>query len=89
VKPFLLYTAARIGLFALTWVVVTTVASYWLEWSMVTALWTALVALAVSAVLSLWLLRSLRERLAATVHDRATRARRSFEESRAREDEDE
>jgi membrane protein implicated in regulation of membrane protease activity len=89
VKPFLLYTAARIGLFALTWVVVTTVAAYWLEWSMVTALWTALIALAVSAVLSLWLLRSLRERLAARVHDRAVRARRSFDAGRAREDEDE
>jgi membrane protein implicated in regulation of membrane protease activity len=88
VKPFLLYTAARLGLFALTWVVVSTIAAYWLEWSMVTALWTALIALAVSAVLSLWLLRSLRDNLAASVHDRAVRARRSFEAGRAREDED-
>lgn len=87
-KPLLLYTAARIGLFALTWVVVATVASYWLDWSMVAALWTALIALAISAVLSLWLLRSMRDRLAITVHERATRARRNFRESRRREDED-
>lgn len=88
-RSFVVYTAARIGLFALTWVVVSTVASYWLDWSMVTLLWTALIALAVSAVLSLWLLRPLRDRLAADVHARASRARRRFEDSRAREDEDE
>lgn len=87
-KSFLLYTAARIGLFALVWVVVATVASYWLDWDMVTALWTALVAMAISAVLSLVLLRPLRDQLAASVQDRATRARQNIERSRSQEDDD-
>ncbi|HET7326747.1 MAG TPA: DUF4229 domain-containing protein [Nocardioidaceae bacterium] len=87
-KSFVLYTAARIGLFALVWVVVATAASYWLTWDMVTALWTALIAMAVSSVLSLFLLRPLRDRLALSVHDRAARARQRFESSRSREDDD-
>lgn len=87
-KSFVLYTAARIGLFALVWVVVATVATFWLDWDMVTALWTALIAMAVSSVLSLVLLRSLRDRLAASVHGRASRARQSFDASRTREDDD-
>jgi energy-converting hydrogenase Eha subunit E len=88
VKAFVVYTAARIGLFALAWVAVAGIASIWLEWNSVTVLWTALIALAVSAVLSLVLLRSLRDQLAASVSERAARARRSFDEARSREDDD-
>ena len=66
-RSFVAYTAARVGLFALVWVPVAAVASYWLEWSTLTALWTALIAMAVSSVLSLVLLRPLRNRLAASV----------------------
>jgi divalent metal cation (Fe/Co/Zn/Cd) transporter len=64
VKPFVLYTLARVLLFALAWALVWAVASRWLAWSSVTALWTALLAMVVSSVVSLWLLRGLRQRLA-------------------------
>jgi hypothetical protein len=88
VRAFLLYTAARIGLFALCWVVVSAVAGIWLDWSMLTALWTALIALALSAVLALVLLRPLRDQLATAVAGRAGRARQRFEAARGKEDDD-
>jgi Protein of unknown function (DUF4229) len=88
VKAFVLYTAARLLLFALTWAAVAGIASIWLDWDSVTALWTALIALALSAVLSLVLLRSLRDQLATSVAERAAKTRRSFDEARSREDDD-
>lgn len=89
VKPFLLYTSARLLLFAATWALVWLVASFWLEWNSVTALWTALIALVVSAVASLWLLRGLRERLAQRVQSRAEQVQQRYESAKRREDTDE
>lgn len=87
-RPFLLYTAARLGLFALCWVVVSAVARIWLEWSTLTALWTALIALALSALLALVLLRPLRDQLATAVAARAGSAKQRFEAARRKEDDD-
>jgi uncharacterized membrane protein YdjX (TVP38/TMEM64 family) len=89
VKPFLLYTLARVLMFAAAWALVWLVASIWLEWNSVTALWTALIALLVSAIASFVLLRSLRDRFAARVQEGAGRLHQRIETSRRREDADE
>jgi uncharacterized membrane protein YdjX (TVP38/TMEM64 family) len=88
VKPFVLYTLARVLLFAAAWALVWAVASVWLEWSSVTALWTALLALVVSSVASLWLLRGLRQRLAVHVQGRAQRLQARYETAKRKEDVD-
>ena len=87
-RPFLLYTLARVLLFAATWGLVWLVASAWLEWSSVTALWTALIAMVVSSVASLVLLRGLRERFATQVQDRAGRIQARYDAAKRREDVD-
>lgn len=87
-KSFVLYTLARVLLFALAWALVWAVASIWLEWSSVTALWTALLAMVVSSVVSVWLLRGLRERLAVHVQGRAERMQARYEAARRKEDVD-
>ena len=87
-KPFLLYTLARVLLFAAAWALVWLVASAWLEWSSVTALWTALLAMVVSSVASIFLLRGLRRRFAAGVEQRAARIQRRYEASKRKEDVD-
>jgi Protein of unknown function (DUF4229) len=88
VKPFLLYTLARLLLFGAAWGVVWLVASIWLEWTSVTALWTALLALVVSSVASLVLLRGLREQFAVRVQERAGRIQARYESAKRREDVD-
>lgn len=85
-KPFVLYTLARLLLFLAAWALVWAVTSIWVEWSSMTALWTALIALAVSAAASLVLLRGLRERFALQVQDRAQRMQRRYEASKRKED---
>ncbi len=87
-KTFAQYTAARllilVAVYGLIWVVF----GRWLaEFNSVTALWTALIALLVSSVISFFVLRPMRERLAATIEDRAQRARTAFDERRRAEDE--
>jgi len=88
VKPFVLYTLARVLLFAAAWALVWAAASVWLEWSSVTALWTALLAMVVSSVASLWLLRDLRQRLAVHVQGRAQRIQARYETAKRKEDAD-
>jgi hypothetical protein len=58
----------------------------WLTWDMLTALWTALVALAVSGIASFWLLGGLRDDLAKDVEARARRMATRLDESRRAED---
>lgn len=84
----MLYTLARLLLFAAAWALVWAVASIWLDWSMVTALWTALLAMAASSVLSLWLLRGLRQRVAVHVQGRAERMQERYEAAKRKEDAD-
>jgi glycerol-3-phosphate acyltransferase PlsY len=88
VKPFLLYTLARVLMFAAAWALVWLVASVWLEWSSVTALWTALLAMAVSSVASVFLLRGVRQQLAVRVQGRAHSMHERLEASKRKEDVD-
>ena len=85
-RTFVLYTLARVGLFAAAYGAIWLVFGREIGWNSATALYTAIVALAVSAVASFVLLRSLRERLAVEVERRAARARAAFEASRSGED---
>jgi hypothetical protein len=85
-RQFVVYTGARFLLFAVTWALVWLVTSMWQDWNTVTALWTALIALAISAVASLVLLRGLRDRLAEQVQDRAQRIQHRYDAAKRKED---
>jgi len=86
-KPFVLYTLARLGLFvgALA-VVVPVMALIGFPLTAANLLWGALVSLVVSAVLSLKLLGGLREDFAASVTARAERIQGRLDEARRKED---
>ncbi|MFY0408520.1 DUF4229 domain-containing protein [Solicola sp. PLA-1-18] len=85
--PVIRYTLARLGLFlvafALVWGVCLLLGY---RWTSITALWTALIALSVSAVASFALLGNLRNEVAARVQVRAERMTERIEESRRAED---
>ncbi|MBC7593954.1 MAG: DUF4229 domain-containing protein [Kineosporiaceae bacterium] len=87
-KPFVTYTLARLGLFVASYAVVWLVASIWLDFSAIANLWVLLVALLVSAVAAMFLLGGLRQKLAQSVQDRASRMTQRIEESRSAEDVD-
>ena len=85
-RDFALYTLARLGLFAVAFGLLWLVLSPVVTWTTVSVLWVAVLALLVSAVASLVLLGRLRDRLAASVQQRAQRVRDSVERSRRSED---
>lgn len=85
-RDFALYTLARLGLFAVAFGLLWLVLSPVVTWTTVSVLWVAVLALLVSAVASLALLGRLRDRLAASVQQRAQRVRDSVERSRRSED---
>lgn len=87
-KPFLTYTLARLGLFVVSYAAVWLVATSWLDFSAVTNLWVMLIALVVSAIAAMVLLRDLRQKLATSVQARAERMTHRIEESRSAEDVD-
>jgi len=87
-KSFAAYTLARLGLFLATFAVLWAVGRLFLAQTTANMLWAAFVALLVSAVASVFLLRGLREALARDVASRADRMSRRFEAARAREDPD-
>jgi Protein of unknown function (DUF4229) len=80
------YTLARLGLFGAAFGLVWALGGYWLVWDRLTLLWTALVALAMSGVVSFWLLGGLRSQLASDVEERARRVAARIDESRRAED---
>ena len=84
--PFVLYTLARLGLFVVAFGLIWLAAGAWLEWNSVTALATAVLAMIVSSIAALFLLRGLRERFAATLEQRAKAVRDNVERSRRKED---
>jgi len=86
VKSFVGYTLARLGMFLAAFGLVWAIGFSWLTWDQLTVLWTALVALTVSAVASYWLLAGMRDRLAQDVDRRARRIADRFEEARRAED---
>lgn len=80
------YTLARLALFAAAFGLVWLVGGAWLVWDQVSVLWTALVALTLSAVASFVLLRGMRAELAERLHGGATRMSDRLDESRRSED---
>lgn len=85
VKPFLVYTALRLGLFALCFVVLGAIAGAFLDGQLplIIALFGGGV---LSSILSLKYLAGPREELARVVEARAAAAKDRFEASRAKED---
>jgi hypothetical protein len=86
VREFVVYTALRLALFAVTWAAV--FGAWALAAEEVPLAWTFLIALVVSGIGSYVVLRGPRERFAQRVQVRAERASAAFEERRAREDVD-
>ncbi len=87
-KTFATYTAARLGLFLVAFGLVWLIGRRFLDSFDATILWSALLALLISSVASIFLLRGLRESLAAQVEGRALRMSRRYEEARTQEDRD-
>jgi membrane protein implicated in regulation of membrane protease activity len=88
VKLFALYTAARAGLFLVAYGLIWLVFGRWLDWTALSALYTALLAMLISAAASLVLLRPLRSRLSEQVAARAERVKHAYEARRSAEDDD-
>jgi hypothetical protein len=86
VKEFAIYTAARLGLFAVSYAVVVGIYLLVSDERQIPLFWPFLVAILISAVASAYLLRGQRERFAQVVQRRAERASSRFEEMRAKED---
>ncbi|MDX6325132.1 MAG: hypothetical protein QOK15_1486 [Nocardioidaceae bacterium] len=84
-KEFWTYTAARVGLFLACYGVLAG-ACLVVGGSPVPLLWPLVAAALLSSLLSLVLLRGLRARFNASVHARADRMSRGFEDLRAKED---
>lgn len=87
-NPLLAYTLARLGVFIIAYALTWAVAQFWLEWSSLTNLWVMLVALALSAVVSVFALSKMRNEVALRVQARAERMTKRLEESRRAEDVD-
>ena len=85
VKEFVVYTAARFGIFLVVYGVILGVYVL-IAGTPVPVLWPLLLAAVLSMILSTYLLRDMRERFAAKVQERADRMSRRFEEMRAKED---
>lgn len=85
-NPLLAYTLARLSVFVIAYGVTWAIAQFWLEWSSVTNLWVMLIALAISAVVSIFALSGLRNQVAQRVQERAARLSQRLEESRSAED---
>jgi hypothetical protein len=88
VKVFALYTLARLGIFAASYGLIWLIFGRWLEWDAVSALYTALIAMVLSSVIALTMLRSMRGRLAEQVADRAEKAKAAYEARSRAEDDD-
>jgi Flp pilus assembly protein TadB len=85
VKEFVVYTAARVGLFVASLLVFFGIFA---AFGVSNWLWPVVLAALVSAVASYYLLQGPRERFAARVESRASAMSQRFEEARAKEDED-
>ncbi len=87
-RSFITYTAARLGLFALAFALLWGVGRTFWEQTAANLLWVALMAMLVSALASLVLLRGLRSALARDVAARADRMSSRYQAARAKEDSD-
>jgi hypothetical protein len=88
VKLFALYTGARAALFLAAYGLIWLIFGRWIDWTALSALYTALIAMLVSAAVSLFALRSMRGRLSAQVAARAERVKAAYESRRSAEDDD-
>ena len=86
-KEFLVYTAARFGLFLTIYGLI--IGVYVLvAGTPIPVLWPLLLAAVLSTIASVYLLRGMRERFAEKVQERAARMSQRFEEMKAKEDHD-
>lgn len=85
-KEFAVYTAARLGLFVVSYALVVGVYLA-VAGGPIPLFWPLLLAIVISAIASAYLLRAQRERFARVVQQRAQRASARFEQMRAKEDE--
>jgi membrane protein implicated in regulation of membrane protease activity len=82
-KEFVIYTGLRLALFLVSFGILWVAFHTWLSaWPL------ALLALFITAILSLFVLRSARDRLAAKIDERADRMASRIESARTAEDED-
>jgi hypothetical protein len=88
VKGFLLYTAARFGIFLATYALVVGVYLLVTDSRELPILWPLLVAAVLSTLVSVVLLRRQRDRLSAGVQSRAERISAKVEQMRSKEDTD-
>ena len=86
-KEFIVYTAARLGLFAVSYAVVVGIYLLLSGDTHVPLIWPFLLAVVISAIASAYLLRRQRERFALAVQRRAERASAALERARSKEDE--
>lgn len=86
-KEFVIYTVSRIGLFVATYALIVAVYLLVTGDSALPVFWPFLVAIVISSVASVYLLKGQRQRFAAIIERRAGNASRRFEEARAKEDE--
>ena len=87
VKEFVIYTVSRLGLFVASYALVVGIYLLATGGDSVPLFWPFLVAIGMSSIASVYLLKPQRARFAAVVERRATAATRRFEEKRAKEDE--
>lgn len=86
-KEFIVYTAARFGLFLVIYGAIIGVYVA-VAGTPIPVLWPLLLAAVLSTVASAYLLRGMRERFSEKVHERASRMSQRFEEMKAKEDHD-
>lgn len=86
-KEFIYYTLARLGLFVASYALVVGIYLLVTGSDSVPMFWPFLVAIGMSSIGSVYLLKRQRARFAAVVERRAATATRRFDESRAKEDE--
>lgn len=85
-KVFVLYTLARLALFAIVFGLIWLVVGRSVEWNAVNGLYTALIALIISSLLAFVMLRNLRDRVALQLATRVGRAKATFDSRRSAED---
>lgn len=86
-KEFALYTLARLGLFVASYGVIVGVYVLVTDDTQLPLFWPFLLAIVVSSIASVYLLKGLRHRFALVVGRRADAATRRIEQARSKEDE--
>jgi hypothetical protein len=87
VKEFVVYTLSRLGLFVLSYLLVVGVYLLATGGDPVPLFWPFLLAIVVSSIASVYLLKGQRQRFAAVIERRAAAASERLERSRTKEDE--